>query len=68
MADRDEDRSKSRRPDEENRGWSTTGQVLSGRMIEGLNDIVCGLHRAQGDEECGCLVWRQNQGRRFLPV
>jgi hypothetical protein len=26
-------------------------QVLGGRMIERSSDDVCGLHRAQGDEE-----------------
>jgi hypothetical protein len=28
-----------------------TGQVLGGRMIERSGGIVCGLHRARGDEE-----------------
>jgi hypothetical protein len=28
-----------------------TGRVLNGRAIERLGDIVCGLHRARGDEE-----------------
>jgi hypothetical protein len=28
------------------------GRVLSGRTIERLRDIVCGLHHARGDEEC----------------
>jgi hypothetical protein len=32
-------------------GDGRTGQVLSGRAIEGLGDAVCGLYRAQGDEE-----------------
>jgi hypothetical protein len=32
-------------------GWSSIDQVLSGRMIERLGDAVCGLHRAEGDEE-----------------
>jgi hypothetical protein len=27
------------------------GRVLDGQMIERLGDAVCGLHRAQGDEE-----------------
>jgi hypothetical protein len=28
-----------------------TGRVLSGRAIGRLDDIVCGLHCARGDEE-----------------
>jgi hypothetical protein len=32
-----------------------TGQVLSGRTIRRSGDIMCGLHRARGDEECGFL-------------
>jgi hypothetical protein len=28
-----------------------TGRVLGGRTIERSSDIVCGLHRACGDEE-----------------
>jgi hypothetical protein len=46
-----EDHGRSRRPSAEDRGWSSTGRVLSGRMIERLGDTVYGLHRAQGDEE-----------------
>jgi hypothetical protein len=45
MADR------SRRLGVEDRGWSSTGQVLGGRMIEKSGDAVCGLHHAQEDEE-----------------
>jgi hypothetical protein len=30
-----------------------------------LNDVVCGLHRAQGDKERRFLVESQNQDRRF---
>jgi hypothetical protein len=51
MADSDEDRGRSRRSGAEDRGWSSTGRVLGGRMIESLDDAVCGLHRADGDEE-----------------
>jgi hypothetical protein len=29
-----------------------TGRILGGRTIERSGDAVCGLHRAQGDEEC----------------
>jgi hypothetical protein len=32
-----------------------TGRVLGGQMIERSDDAVCGLHRAQGDEERGFL-------------
>jgi hypothetical protein len=33
---------------------------------ERLDDAMCGLHRARGDEERSFLVWPQNQGRRFV--
>jgi hypothetical protein len=36
-------------------GDSRTSQVLGGRAIERLGDAVCGLYRAQGDEERGFL-------------
>jgi hypothetical protein len=49
----DKDRGRSRRLGVEDRGWSSTGRVLGGWMIEGSGDTVCGLHRAQGDEERG---------------
>jgi hypothetical protein len=49
MTDSDEDR--GRRLDAEDRGWSSTGQVLGGRMIERLGDTMYGLYRAQVDEE-----------------
>jgi hypothetical protein len=51
MAGSDEDRGRSRRLGTEGPRWSSIGQVLSGRTIERLGDAVCGLHRAQGDEE-----------------
>jgi hypothetical protein len=51
MADSDKDLGRSRRPGVEDRRWSGTGQVLSGWMIERLGDAMCGLYRAQGDEE-----------------
>jgi hypothetical protein len=28
-----------------------TGQVLGGHAIKRSDDVVCGLHRARGDEE-----------------
>jgi hypothetical protein len=51
MAGSDEDHDRSRRPGADGWGWSSTGRVLSGRTIERSGDIMCGLHRAQGDEE-----------------
>jgi hypothetical protein len=51
MVGNDENRGRSKRPGAEDRGWSSTGQVLGDWMIERLDDTVCGLHRAQGDEE-----------------
>jgi hypothetical protein len=55
MAGSDKDRGKSRRLGAENRGWSSIGRVLGGRTIKRSGDVVCGLHRAQGDEECRFL-------------
>jgi hypothetical protein len=46
MMGSDEDRGRSRRLGAEDRGWSSTGRVLSGRMIERSDDAVCDLHRA----------------------
>jgi hypothetical protein len=57
MADSDEDLGRSRRPGVEDRGWSSTGRVLDGRTIGRSGDTVCGLHRAQGDEERRFLGW-----------
>jgi hypothetical protein len=51
----DKDHGRTRRPDAENRGWSSIVQVLGGRAIRRLGDVVCGLHRARGDEERGFL-------------
>jgi hypothetical protein len=55
MAGSDKDQGRSRRLDVEDQGWSSTGRVLGGRTIERSDDVVCGLHRAQGDEERGFL-------------
>jgi hypothetical protein len=55
MASSDEDRGRSRRPVAEDRGWSSTGQVLGGWAIERSGDAVCDLHRAQEGEERGFL-------------
>jgi hypothetical protein len=51
MVDSDENRGRSRRLGAEDRGWSSTGRVLSGWTIERPGDTMCGLHRAQGDDE-----------------
>jgi hypothetical protein len=32
-----------------------TGRVLGGQTIGSSGDVVCGLHRARGDEEHGFL-------------
>jgi hypothetical protein len=47
----DEDNGRSRRPGAEERGWSSTGQVLGGRTNKRSGDALCGLHHTQGDEE-----------------
>jgi hypothetical protein len=36
-------------------GDGRTGRVLSGQAVKRSGGIVCGLHRAHGDEECGFL-------------
>jgi hypothetical protein len=51
----DEDYDRSRRPVVKDQRWSGTGQVLSGRRIGRSSDAMCGLYRAQGDEECEFL-------------
>jgi hypothetical protein len=54
MAYNDEDRNRSRIPDEEDRD-DRTGRVLGGRTIKRSGDAVCGLHSAHEDEEHGFL-------------
>jgi hypothetical protein len=51
MAGSDEDRGSSRRLGAEGQGWSSRCRVFGGRTIERSGDTVCGLYRAQGDEE-----------------
>jgi hypothetical protein len=51
MADSDKDLGKSMRPSAENLSWSSTHRVLDGQMIRRSGDTVCGLYRAQIDEE-----------------
>jgi hypothetical protein len=53
MVGSDEDRGRSRRPGAKDQRWSSTGWLLGGRTIERSGDVVCGLHRAEGDEERG---------------
>jgi hypothetical protein len=55
MAGNDGDRGRSRRLDVEDRGWLSKGRVLDGWTIERSGDAMCGLHRAQGDEDHGFL-------------
>jgi hypothetical protein len=55
MVGNDEDRGRTRRLSAEDRGWSSTGQILGGQIIKGSGDVVCSLHRAQIDEEHGFL-------------
>jgi hypothetical protein len=47
-------------------GDGCTGRVLGGRAIERSGGVVCGLHRAHGDEERKFLGKPQDQGRRFV--
>jgi hypothetical protein len=53
MVGNDEDRCRSRKLCVEDRGWSSTGQVLSGRTIKRSGDAGYGLHCAQGDKKHG---------------
>jgi hypothetical protein len=54
-AGRDKDLGRSRRPGAEDQRWSSTGRVLGGQTIGRSGDTMCGLYRAQGDEERGFL-------------
>jgi hypothetical protein len=56
MVGSDEDRHRSMRLGTEDRGWSSTGRILSGRTIERSGDAVCVLHHAEGDEEHEFLI------------
>jgi hypothetical protein len=75
MASGDEVRDRSMRPHVEDRGWSSTGRILGGRMVERSGDAVCGLYHAQEDKEHEFLglaskprsvVWPQNHWVGFL--
>jgi hypothetical protein len=50
MIGNDEDLGRSRRSDVEDWGCSSTGRVLSNRMIERPDDTMCSLYCVQGDE------------------
>jgi hypothetical protein len=51
MAGNDDDRGRSRRLGVEDRGWSSTSQVLSGRTIGRSGDAVCDPHCTRGGDE-----------------
>jgi hypothetical protein len=51
MAGSDEDHDRSRRPDLEDRGWSSIGRVLRGQAIGRSGNTMCILHHPRGDEE-----------------
>jgi hypothetical protein len=55
MVGNDDDLGRSRRHSAEDRGRSSTGWVLGGRMIRRSGDAVCSLYRAQGNEKCEFL-------------
>jgi hypothetical protein len=57
MADSGKDQGRSMRLGVEDWGRSSTARAFGGRMIKRSDDVVCSLHRAQGDEE-----------RRFLTL
>jgi hypothetical protein len=52
MACSDEDRSMSRRPGAEDRGWSHRSGT---RAVERSGGAVCGLHLTRGDQKRGFL-------------
>jgi hypothetical protein len=62
MTGSDEDRGRSRRPGVEDRGWSSTGRVLSGRVIGGRVTpcVVCIVHVEM--RSAGFLIEPQNKG------
>jgi hypothetical protein len=49
-------------------GYGRTGQLLGGRVIERLGGVMCGLHRARGDEEREFLGYASKPLRRFSLV
>jgi hypothetical protein len=46
MVGSNKDHGRSRRPGVEDRGWSGTGRVLEGWMLERSGHAVCDLHHA----------------------
>jgi hypothetical protein len=51
MVGSNKDQGWSRRLFTEDQEWSSIGRVLDGQTIKRSGVAVCGLHRAQGDEE-----------------
>jgi hypothetical protein len=51
MMGSDKNCGRSRRSGAEDRGWLSTGRVIGGQTIGRSDDVVCGLHCAQRDEE-----------------
>jgi hypothetical protein len=67
MVGRNEDRGWSRRPGVEDWAWLSTGRVLGGRTIGRSDDVVCSLHRAQGDDECRFFGWASKPRSTISP-
>jgi hypothetical protein len=71
----DEECGRSRSTGAEDWGWSSTGRVLGGRMIQRSDDAVWDQYRAQGDEEreflglaskpLGRVSWFEPQNRQL---
>jgi hypothetical protein len=68
MACSDKDHGMSRRPGAEDRGWSSIGRILGGRVIRKSGDAVCGLHRTWGDEENEFLGCASKPGLSGFPI
>jgi hypothetical protein len=63
-----EDQGRSSRLGADDLGWSSMSLVLSGRTIEKSGDAVCGMHRAQGDEERRCLCLASKPRLTGFPI
>jgi hypothetical protein len=57
MAGSDEYQGRSGRFDAEDRGWSSTGRVLSGQTIERSSDAMCGLHKEMRSAGGARISW-----------
>jgi hypothetical protein len=68
IAGSDEDLGRSRRPSAEDYGWSSIDRVLGGWMIMRSGDAMCGLHCAQGDEECRFLGLASKPNSMGFPI